>query len=391
MRTELEDFVFFTQKRKFGNNMTPEEKFDLMFEVIKDEIKNEYRAHHSKPWIIGFSGGKDSTLMLHLVLEAIFEIPFSQRKREVHIVANDTLVESPIVAHYVNKVLKKIDKSISRLNVPFTVKKTAPDINHTFWVNLIGRGYPPPTKFFRWCTDRMKIKPTTQYIHEKVTEAGEAILLLGVRRKESSERARNAKKYDNGDRLNRHNDIQNCLVFRPILELSTEDVWNYLADNDAPWGGDHNDLKQLYLDASGDECLLVIDPDAAPSCGSTSVRFGCWTCTVVNKDRSFRAAIDQGFPHLVPMVEFRDWIKEFCYRDENRMNTRRNGSFGKGPLKFEIRELVLEKLLQLQSDVNEALISEKEIECIKQIWTDDQAVNILRFTSKLNDMTANGA
>jgi DNA sulfur modification protein DndC len=351
--------------------------------AVKEQIKAEYREAHDKPWIIGFSGGKDSTLVLHLVIESLLELPRSRRTRPVYVVANDTLVESPIVEDFVDQTLSHLRTGLEGLQLPCTVHKTVPQVLHTFWVNLIGRGYPSPTRMFRWCTDRMKIRPTTDFIRSKVVESGEVILLLGVRRSESAARAATAKRYDNGTRLNAHNDIPGCLVFRPILELNTEDVWEYLMAHSAPWGGSHSALVKLYRDAMGGECPIVIDPDAQPSCGSSSIRFGCWTCTVVDKDKSFRNQVDKGFEHLIPMAEFRDWLKLFCYEPENRMTERRNGQQGLGPLTFEAREVVLDRLQQLQRDVGLDLISRAEVDAIRQIWSDDRSTGVMRRANRL--------
>lgn len=350
---------------------------------IKQEIKAEYRASHSRPWIIGFSGGKDSTLVLHLVIEALLELPWSERTRPVHVVANDTLVESPIVQDFVDRTLEYLRTGLEDLHLPCTVNRTTPQVTHTYWVNVIGRGYPSPTRLFRWCTDRMKIRPTTDFIRSKVVENGEVILLLGVRRSESAARAATARRYDNGERLNAHNDIPGCLVFRPILELHTEDVWEYLMANNAPWGGTHVSLVKLYRDAMGGECPIVIDPDAQPSCGSSSIRFGCWTCTVVDKDKSFRNQVDKGFEHLIPMAEFRDWLKKFCYEPENRMTERRNGNQGIGPLTFEARAEVLRRLQELERDVELSLISEAEVAAIRTIWNDDKSTGVMRKAHRL--------
>lgn len=352
-------------------------------QAIKEEIKAEYREPHSKPWIIGFSGGKDSTLVLHLVIESLLELPWSRRTRPVYVVANDTLVESPIVEDFVDQTLTHVAAGLSDLQLPCTVHKTTPQVTHTFWVNLIGRGYPSPTRMFRWCTDRMKIRPTTDFIRSKAAENGEVILLLGVRRSESSARAATAKRYDNGGRLNSHNDIPGCLVFRPILELDTEDVWEYLMSHAAPWGGTHSALVKLYRDAMGGECPIVIDPDAQPSCGSSSIRFGCWTCTVVDKDKSFRNQVDKGFEHLIPMAEFRDWLKEYCYKTENRMTERRNGQQGLGPLTFQARQAVLNRLQELEKQVQLQLISNAEVEFIHRIWNDDRSTGVMRKADRL--------
>lgn len=363
--------------------MSEFESLGEKIDSIKDAIKDEYRASHSRPWIIGFSGGKDSTLVLHLVVESIMELPWSERVRPVHVVANDTLVESPIVQTYVDGILGNLQHALDGLELPFTVAKTTPAVDQTFWVNLLGRGYPAPTRMFRWCTDRMKIRPTTDFVKREVAIEGEVILLLGVRRSESAARAATAKRYDNGGRLNSHNDIPGCLVFRPILELTTDEVWEYLMAVNAPWGGNHQALVKLYRDAMGGECPMVLDPDAQPSCGSSSVRFGCWTCTVVDKDKSFRNQIDKGFEHLVPMATFRDWLKEYCYTDENRMKQRRNGQSGMGPLTFEARAEILARLLSLQDSVKVPLISEQEIKEIHKIWQQDKSTHLMRKADRL--------
>ena len=70
-------------------------------------------------------------------------------------------------------------------NLRITPHKLTPDVKDTFWVNLIGRGYPAPRKLFRWCTSRMKINPSNTFIRDVVRESGEAMLVLGTRKAES--------------------------------------------------------------------------------------------------------------------------------------------------------------------------------------------------------------
>ena len=255
-------------------------------EAIRADLLDEYRQSHGAPWIIGYSGGKDSTLVAHLVFEMLMALPPSQRSRPVHIVSNDTLVESPLVVRHLVESLGEIGDAAGAFGLPVVTKITRPAPDQSFWVNLIGRGYPSPNRSFRWCTDRMKIQPTSRYIKSQVDDAGEVILLLGVRRSESATRSGTVGRYDTGCRLHRHGDLVGCMVFRPIVELSTDDVWEFLAINPPPWGGSYQKLIQLYRDAAGGECPVVTQKSDAPSCGTTSSRFGCWTCTVVDKDRS---------------------------------------------------------------------------------------------------------
>lgn len=349
--------------------------------AARNEIRDEYLVAHSLPWIVGYSGGKDSTLLLQLVFEVLLDLPRSQRTRPVHVLTNDTLVESPLVSRYVDAMLTKIKAATESLDLPVTVAKTYPDTDSTFWVNLIGRGYPSPIRTFRWCTDRLKIRPTSDYIRSQVAENGKVILLIGVRRSESATRAASVNRYDPTERLNSHNDLSGCLVFRPIVDLTTDAVWQLLLQRPPPWGGTHRDLVTLYRNAQGGECPLVLDKSDAPSCGTSSSRFGCWTCTVVEKDRSAQGFIDAGFDQVEPLMEFRDWLAAIRNDRTKRMAHRRNGlvtfmNDGEpvpGPFTLAARREIFERLLVLQEEVDLPLITRDEIERIKKIWAEDAA------------------
>lgn len=349
--------------------------------AIRSELLDEYRQEHDSPWIIGYSGGKDSTLVAHLVFEMLLGLPPSQRKRPVHIVANDTLVESPLVVRHIVDSIEEIGSAAGAFGLPVVTKITRPAPDQSFWVNLIGRGYPSPNRSFRWCTDRMKILPTSRYIKSQVDDAGQVILLLGVRRSESATRSASVARYDNGERLNRHNDLVGCMVFRPIVELSTEDVWEFLASNVPPWGGTHRKLIQLYRDAGGGECPVVTQKSDAPSCGTSSSRFGCWTCTVVEKDRSLEGFVESGFKEFGPLLDFRDWLASIRNDRERRQARRRDGqititdggTFVPGPFTLQTRSEIFERLRGLEEEAGQALISQEEIDLIHEIWAEEIA------------------
>lgn len=353
-----------------------------VFQQVQAEIREEYLAPHPYPWIVGFSGGKDSTLLVQFVFEMLLDVAPGDRTRPVHILCNDTLVESPVLMSHIDKQLSRLTEAAESLHLPITVVKTKPELDHTFWVNLIGRGYPAPTRTFRWCTDRMKIQPTSAYIRQQVTSSGEVILLLGVRRAESSARSKSMNRHRNvpGTRLNPHDDLAGCMVYRPIMDLSTDDVWMLLLQRRPPWGGSHTELVTLYRNAQGGECPLVIDKSQAPSCGTSSSRFGCWTCTVVEKDRSMEAMIDSGFDHLEPLLDFRDWLAVVRNDRSKRAIERRDGRIvlmgdGEttvaGPFTLETRKEILDRLLRIQEDVGMPLIHEDEIARIKSLWAED--------------------
>lgn len=348
-------------------------------DAIRAEIIDEYLKPHLFPWIVGFSGGKDSTLVAHLVFEALTSLPPGERRREVHIVSNDTLVESPLVISHISHLQREITSAAEAWGLPVKAVTTRPDGDATFWVNLIGRGYPPPNRNFRWCTDRMKIQPTTRYIREQAAASGEAILLIGVRRTESATRASTVARYDNGARLHPHNDLQGCMVFRPIVELTTDEVWEYLAFSPPPWGGTHGALFKLYMDAGAAECPTVMSQDDSASCGTSSSRFGCWTCTVVEKDKSLSGFVEAGFAEFTPLVEFRDWLASIRDIPERRMARRRNGRltitadgvYVPGPFTLDTRSEILDKVLAMQAEMGQTLIDQEEIARIKTIWAED--------------------
>ena len=351
------------------------------FDSIRAELLNEYRQDHTYPWIIGYSGGKDSTLVTHLAFEMLMKLPPSQRKRTVHVVSNDTLVESPLVVQHIIDSVTEIQEAADAFGLPVQTKITRPLPDQSFWVNLIGRGYPSPNRSFRWCTDRMKIQPTSKYIKSLADSAGQAILLLGVRRSESAARAASVGRYDNGERLHKHNDLQGCMVFRPIVELDTNEVWEFLALNDPPWGSSHLKLIGLYREASGGECPVVTSKEDAPSCGTTSSRFGCWTCTVVEKDRSLEGFVESGYAEFTPLLDFRDWLVAIRNDKERRQARRRDGrititnggTFVPGPFTMQTRSEIYIRLLALMKETGQVLITEEEVGIIHTIWAEEQA------------------
>ena len=190
---------------------------------IIDEIIDQYlyADETNRPWIIGFSGGKDSTVMLQLVWKAIEQVKFlSGITRPVYVVCNDTMVENPIITEYVYRVLDKIEIAARDQDMPIRVIKTIPRLEDSFWVNLIGKGYPAPNNAFRWCTERLKIKPTSRFLIEQLDEFGEAVILIGTRKSESAQRSKSMEKQEiRGKRLTKHPNQPNTYMYAPIRNL----------------------------------------------------------------------------------------------------------------------------------------------------------------------------
>lgn len=357
-------------------------------DYVISEIKDQYLMEDNlRPWIIGFSGGKDSTALLQLVWLAVEQVPANLRLRKIHVVCNDTLVENPIIQNYVDGVLEKIEQSAVQRGIPVSVQKTVPRLEDSFWVNVIGRGYPVPNNAFRWCTDRMKIKPTARYILEQVSENGEAIILVGTRKSESVSRANSIKKHEiRGSRLTKHPIQANAFVYSPIKELSLEEVWYIINAMASPWGADNSVLFQIYSDASADdyECPTMVSNDKHRSCGQS--RFGCWTCTVVKEDKSLTAQVNGGKEWLRPLLNFRNALFEGRNISANRESTRRNGQHAvtndghnQGNYTIAYRVELLTQLLKTQKDLQRyvpeiELIKKSELIAIQVIWRRDLAI-----------------
>ena len=348
--------------------------------AIRDILCAEYQKRHLQPWIVAYSGGKDSTLLLQLVFEAVLSVPPDKRQRQIHIVANDTQVESPLVINHLNKSIAIIRQAIERHDLPMTAKITKPYTDQTFWVNVIGRGYIPPTRNFRWCTDRLKIQPTSEYIQRLTHIHKKSVLLIGTRKAESAARKKRMEARQSRGRMNPHGQITNCRVFSPIAELTDNEVWTVLLQNRPPWGGTHRELITLYRNAGGGECPLVLTKEDAPSCGTTSPRFGCWTCTVINKDRSLGGLINSGHEELEPLYDFREWLVKLRENDKNRMPIRRDGttkyradgSRVRGPFTMDIRRKIREDLESLQKEIGTTLLTRGETRIIDEIWRLDE-------------------
>ncbi|GAD03609.1 DNA phosphorothioation system sulfurtransferase DndC [Agarivorans albus] len=313
-----EEYQEFINAEEFANN-------NLSHYVA--DVQRVYCADN-RPWVIGYSGGKDSSAVMSLIYMALLGLEKEQRHKPVFVVSSDTLVETPVVVNHIKDSLAAIEKGAKRDDLPISCHKVVPKSDQTFWSSLLGKGYPAPTRSFRWCTERMKIDPVSDFIKSKVSQFDEVIVVLGSRSQESASRAQVIAKHKiDGSRLARHTTLANAFIYTPIDTWAVDDVWkilrlchletketplgtrniwkdNYDLEWENPWGGKNLVLWNLYKDSSGQgECPMVID-ETTPSCGNS--RFGCWTCTVVTKDRAMESLIQNGEEWMAPLLKFRN-------------------------------------------------------------------------------------
>lgn len=344
----------------------------LLSEEALGQLREVYRKD-KRPWIVCYSGGKDSTAVLQLVYYMLKDLSPQERYKAVHVVCNDTLVEAPPIVEHMSKTLEAVQWAAQRDGLPIVTQKTVPELKNRFFVKIIGRGYPPPTRRFRWCTDKMKILPTSAYIKEQISQAGEVVVVLGTRMSESPQRAKSIQHHirihGNG-LLRSHASLRGAFIYSPIQDWELEDVWNYLLEVPPPWESSNRELRLLYERAAGfKECPTVIDKATEP-CGNS--RFGCWVCTVVRQDKSMEGMIESGEVWLKPMVEFRDWLKHIRENHPELREPRlRNGKEAPGPFTLRAREMIFRRLIGVEVAVGMSLISEEEKREIQRLWESD--------------------
>lgn len=372
----------------------------VIAEKIK-EMQDDYLAD-KRPWVIGYSGGKDSTVITQLAWMAIEQLPKEKRHKKIYIVTTDTMVENPVVATWVENSINKINLASEARDLPISAHLIKPIIKDRFWVQLLGRGYPAPRRGMRWCTDRLKIKPSTNFIKSRVSKHGDVLLLLGVRSSESAARSASIKKHSltSSGKFKPHRDLKNCYVSSPIEDWSQDDVWQFLHKYPNPWEHSNQELQALYAAGSEDnECPVVVDT-SSPSCGSS--RFGCWVCTLVTQDKSMTAMIqnDQDKEWMMPLLKIRNELDFKSDSDrlrdkESREFVRMNGkvAFYKnkdeqidvvhGPYTHKKRIDLLKKILsaevQIQTQFDQenkgqriTLIDHEELEEVRRIWIEDK-------------------
>lgn len=340
---------------------------DFLVKAASNTLMDLYFSDN-RPWVVAFSGGKDSTAVLQLVFDMLLRLG-KKATKPVFVLSSDTQVEAPNVAAYVSSALDCIRQSAQDQGLPIVTTLVHPSPEESFWGKLIGKGYPPPSRWFRWCTSNMKIRPSRREIDKITRDYGSVILLLGTRITESAQRGRTMQAREINSRgLNPHHEIPNSLVATPIADWTTDDVWEYLSTNACPWGGDHSFMFSLYRQASGGECPVIFDLNT-PSCGGS--RFGCWTCTVVKEDKSLQGFIRSGEEHLQPLVDFRNWLIELRDKPGYRSDVKRNGNSGPGPFLPTARQEILDCLLALEKKVGLPLVSESELVYIQHEWSRD--------------------
>ncbi|MGA3326224.1 MAG: hypothetical protein ABSF45_17265 [Terriglobia bacterium] len=210
----------------------------MMFQEIKASLRQLY-LEDQRPWLVGFSGGKEqhpsADGLASLIFDAVLSIPAEQRKKPIAVLCTDTRVEIPAIVEMIEGTLDRMRKCSEQhnLNIDANLLEERWQVTSDKWpatqhrqrrvrrkqqgplatchwplgTGWFGRGYPPPNRTFRWCTQRMKIDPVNALVKQRVGHWGEAILHLGARRAESSTRAQTMAARQTRNGLRRHPDL----------------------------------------------------------------------------------------------------------------------------------------------------------------------------------------
>jgi len=325
-------------------------------DVCAEALERRADAH----WVIAFSGGKDSTASLKVLLSAMRRA--KRRPEGLTIIYCDTGVENPILDVYVKTLLHRMRAEFEDGGLPIGVRVLKAPVQDRFFVRLIGRGYPPPTNTFRWCTTGLRIRPVSQYI--RAQRPNDTVLVLGLRRSESAQRDRSLQRSENLYWQKQREGVGEYDLFLPIVEMNVPEVWDAVFGLTEPRCLDAAALEDLYRDASG-ECPVIKAPEAPPC---ASGRFGCWTCTVVRRDKSGAELIRAGYEQLLPYYNFRNWLTEIRNDPARRWTTRRNGGAGLGPLTIATRLEILERLEELEFRTSTEILDSEERGVIASLW-----------------------
>lgn len=325
---------------------------------IINRIQKEYNKSN-KPWFLGYSGGKDSSALLKLVFVALNKL--KKRNKEITVIYCDTGIEIPIVRKFAYKILRNISVEVLKNKIPIKIEIIKPKLHDTFFVNVIGKGYPPPTNKFRWCTDRLRTKPINRIL--KRSHNKQCVILLGTRKGESHERDRTLKRYQTrSSQYFRQASNKNVKIFCPIIDFKVDDVWNVLLKSSFLRNIDFKELAHLYSIQDIDKLSEV-----------RKNRFGCWVCTVVRKDKAMESMIKSGYSELKPLLGYRNWLIKIRDDPVYRCKQRKNGKIGLGPFTLKAGKLILNRLLRTQKEVSSSLISNRELGLIKEIWENEPA------------------
>lgn len=328
--------------------------FDECVQMTVDSINRIEDMYDT--WVLMWSGGKDSTTMVTLLLQLISTGQIKAPKN-LKIYISDTRME--LIPLWFN-ALELIEQIKAR---GYDVEIIMSDLDERFWVYMLGYGVPPPSNTFRWCTPKLKIDPSTKRLERYMAQLNgttdqtkwkKALLMTGVRIGESAARdARiNISCSKDGSECGQghYHHISKTWLDRlaPIIHWRTCIIWDWLKLF-APcekYGGWKTDmLAEAYGDGE-----------------DINTRTGCIGCNLASKDKALLVILKYPqWEYLKPLLEIRAlfaWLKKPQQRLRKvGYQIKKDGKGSKnqnrmGPLTMQAREEGLVRLKAIIDGVN---------------------------------------
>jgi len=315
-----------------------------------------YGADHDH-WAIAWSGGKDSTATLTLLIALIRsgDIP---APKSLTVFYADTRMELPPLAIAALGIMDRLR------DCGITVEVVRAPLDKRFFVYILGRGVPPPNNnTLRWCTRQIKVDPMTAAIERRLDELGGSVLMItGVRQGESAIRDRRIEMSCSKDGaecgqgwyqqvLPTAKGVRGRVAtLAPLLHWRVCLIWDWLkyyAPLPEYGAWDTQPIADAY---GGDEAEEI------------NARTGCVGCPLAQKDLALDAIIDNpAWSYLAPLKRLKPIYRELRL-PRNRLRKAgaerlKDGSMAAnpqrmGPLTFEARQWALDQILTIQEDVN---------------------------------------
>ena len=320
-----------------------------------------YGAAHDH-WCIAWSGGKDSTALVTLVVWLILARKIRAPKTLTVLYADTRLELLPLSlsAQSIREELLDHADALAELGCALDVRTVMAPVDKRFLCYVLGRGVPPPNNnTLRWCTRQIKVDPMRAELARVGAVRGDVLMLTGVRLGESAARdARIALSCSKGDGECGQGWYQRDLVSRghatlaPLLHWRVCHVWEWLRSwAPRPEHGDWTTtlLAEVY---GGDEAEEL------------HARTGCVGCPLAQDDRLLdRLVAMEAWSYLAPLRELRPlWrhLREPAVRlrkgggEKRQDGTLVANQYRMGPIVLAARAAALEVVLDIQRRINDA-------------------------------------
>lgn len=317
-----------------------------------------YGASHDH-WGIAWSGGKDSSATLTLVMYLIDagKVP---RPKTLTVFYADTRQELLPLAASARQIMDELEERGVHVEIV-----TAP-LDDRFMVYILGRGVPPPNNnTLRWCTGQIKIEPMEEALRQRLDQLdGQILMITGVRQGESAIRDRRIEMSCGKDGAecgqgwyqqvlpNAKGLRGRIATLAPLLHWRVCHVWEWLK---------HWAPRAEFGDWS---TAMIADAYGGDEAEEINARTGCIGCPLAQEDKALDTVLlNPAWSYLQPLKGIKPlWreLREPQHRlRKSGLERLKDGSIGKnpqrmGPLTFEARLMGLERILAIQSEVNDA-------------------------------------